>query len=111
MLYERFVEECFGFGDGYLGKKGIPCFYGEGVSSFCIKIGCNDGCVITSRMNAEDEKAWLMVIRNEVVSGEYKHTRFLDEYFDNPKEMITRIKEQVLLHQGYDINYTSDFEE
>lgn len=30
ILYERFVEECYEFGDGYLGEKGITCFYGRG---------------------------------------------------------------------------------
>ena len=116
MLYERFIEECYEFGNGYLGEKDIPCIYGEGINweyenTFHMNLGCKDGSEIKVTMDEKDERIWLMVIKNEVVSGEYKHTRFLDKYFNNPKEMITYIKEQVLLHQGYDINYTDNFEE
>lgn len=88
---------------------------GYGVNSFHIKPGCNDGTEIKAYMNEKDKRIWLMVFKNgwerNFLKKEYKHTRFLDEYFTDEQEMIIRIKEQVELHQGYDINYSGNFEE
>lgn len=109
-VFSEFVAACYEYGD-FLAKRGIRCSYfigsveHNGYESFSMYVGCADGAEIRVLIDERESKVLLRVFKNGMVNGDFKHTRFAEEYHTDIRVLFEAIEKHVDLHGGFNKRY------